>query len=223
MVADRVAAPVERAGTGASGFLYGYWTGVPVEGYEWYWRPGVLAGMAPTNDGRTCVIAGGPAARVRGLGPAGFERLLAEADPAVLHRVRAGSRDGRVLRLRRPARIPAPGVRRGLGTRRRRRLLEGPDRNARNHRRLARRRVAGPRLVAAAPGPGVRRNLALASYQADRDRLSAPLLDVIDDIASFEWDQPRLRRLLVELAAAMTDEVEAIVAFDHGNTSTLAA
>ena len=79
------------------------------------------------------------------------------------------------------------------------------------------------RAVAAAPGPGVRRNLALASYQADRDRLSARLLDVIDDIASFEWDQPRLRRLLVELAAAMTDEVEAIVAFDHGDTSTLAA
>ncbi len=29
--------------------------------------------------------------------------------------------------------------------------------------------------------------------------------------------------LLVELASAMTDEVEAIVAFDHGDTSTLAA
>ena len=63
LVADRVAAPAERTGTGASGFLYG-------------------------------------------------------------------------PRLRRPARIPAPGVRRRLGTRRRRRLLEGPDRNARNHRRV---------------------------------------------------------------------------------------
>ena len=112
VVASRVGAPVERIGTGASGFLYGYWTGVPVDGYEWYYRPGVMAGMFPTNDGRTCVAVGAPAARVRQLGPAGFGRLLAEADPSA-HGAGPGGRrrtDACARSPRRPATTAAPSA-----------------------------------------------------------------------------------------------------------------
>ena len=215
VIADRVAAPVERAGTAGTGSLYGYWTGVPAEGYEWYWRPGVFAGLVPTTDGRTVVIAGGPAARVRDLGPAGYHRLLAEADPTLPHRVRAGRHDGAVRVFLAP-----PGYLRrahgdgwalvgDAGSWKDPIGMHGITDAFRDAELLA-------RAVAAAPDPAPRRTRVLAHYQATRDRLSVPLHHVIDQIAGFQWDQPRLRRLLLQLHAAMSDEVHAIVAFDSG-------
>jgi flavin-dependent dehydrogenase len=52
--------------------------------------------------------------------------------------------------------------------------------------------------------------LALAEYQAQRDRLSYRLLDVTDRIAAYDWDMPQIRRLLRELSSSMVDEVEAL-------------
>ena len=54
-VADRVTAPIERAGTGATGVVYGYWSGLDADGYEWIYRPSAAAGIIPTNDDQTCV------------------------------------------------------------------------------------------------------------------------------------------------------------------------
>ena len=33
-------APVEVSGSRAGAFIYGYWAGLPVDGYEWFYRPG---------------------------------------------------------------------------------------------------------------------------------------------------------------------------------------
>jgi flavin-dependent dehydrogenase len=64
-VANAVEAPFERVGRSASAFLYGYWSDLAVDGYEWFWRPGVMAGFIPTNDGEVCVCIGVPEARLR--------------------------------------------------------------------------------------------------------------------------------------------------------------
>ena len=53
---------------------------------------------------------------------------------------------------------------------------------------------------------------ALAGYQATRDRLSLPMLQVTEEIASYHWDLTRIRTLLRTLSSAMTDEVEALTA-----------
>ena len=52
----------------------------------------------------------------------------------------------------------------------------------------------------------------LEQYQATRDRLSIPLFDITDRIASQEWDQPEIAELLIRLSAAMNDEVRTLPA-----------
>ena len=66
------------------------------------------------------------------------------------------------------------------------------------------------RAVAAGVGGDRPFGDALAGYQATRDRLCAPLFDVVDRIASHEWDQEEIARLLSILMSALADEVEAI-------------
>ena len=52
-VARRADAPIIRSGTGATGVVYGYWSGLETDGYEWIYTPGAVAGVIPTNDGLT--------------------------------------------------------------------------------------------------------------------------------------------------------------------------
>ena len=63
-----------------------------------------------------------------------------------------------------------------------------------------------------APHGGAQLQSALAGYQATRDRLSLPMLQVTEEIASYQWDLTRIRTLLRTLSSAMTDEVEALTA-----------
>jgi 2-polyprenyl-6-methoxyphenol hydroxylase-like FAD-dependent oxidoreductase len=51
---------------------------------------------------------------------------------------------------------------------------------------------------------------ALAAYQTQRDALSTRLLEATDEIAAYDWDMLRIRRLLREVSSAMVDEVEAL-------------
>ena len=48
---------------------------------------------------------------------------------------------------------------------------------------------------------------ALGAYQSSRDALAVPLLQVTDQMAGYEWDTPRIRALLLELADVMRPEV----------------
>jgi len=66
--------------------------------------------------------------------------------------------------------------------------------------------------VISAPLGGPRLQFALAGYQATRDRLSLPMLQVTEKIASYHWDLTSIRPLLRTLSSAMTDEVEAMSA-----------
>ena len=66
--------------------------------------------------------------------------------------------------------------------------------------------------VLSAPGGGPAQLSALAGYQATRDRLSGPMMQVTEEIAAYRWDLTRIRTLLRTLSSAMTDEVEALSA-----------
>ena len=59
-VAGAVGAPIERAGDRRDRLVYGYWSGLDADGYEWIFRPDACAGVIPTNDGQACVFAAAP-------------------------------------------------------------------------------------------------------------------------------------------------------------------
>ena len=94
-------AETQRHGRSAGAVAYGYWEGLDLDGYEWYFRPGVTAGAIPTNDGLTCVFVGTtPSASAPRLVPqpkSGFASLLAEGAPELVDRM-SGTRAPSQLR-----------------------------------------------------------------------------------------------------------------------------
>ena len=212
LVAEEAGAPIEVSGRACSAFLYGYWAALPVDGYEWFYRPGYSAGAIPTNEGLTCVFAGTTAARAAGLvgagGPAYAFQRLAEGSQ-VAPRLAGAERVG-ALRYARGL----PGfVRRSWGDGwaligdagywKDPLSTHGITDALRDAELLA-------RAVLRAPAPGPAQLDALAGYQAVRDELALPMLAVTERIAAHDWDLAEVRRLLMTLASTMTDELELI-------------
>ena len=209
-VAAAVDAPVLLAGRAASAFVYGYWAGLPTDGYEWSYQPAASAGAIPTNDGLTCVFVGArPEAMDRLLaagGPAAAVRALAGPGP-LGPRLAAAERVGGLRRVRaRPALVrgcagPGWALVGDAGYWKDPLSTHGMTDALRDAELLA-------RAVLGAPGPGPAQLAALAGYQAERDRLSRPLLAVMERIASYDWDLVEVPGLLRALAGTMTEEVE---------------
>jgi 2-polyprenyl-6-methoxyphenol hydroxylase-like FAD-dependent oxidoreductase len=215
-VARLVDAPIERQGRGASGFVYGYWSDLPVDGYEWFYRPGVAAGILPTNGGQVCVFVGTSATRFRAEVAAdihrGFDELLGEADPAALDRVRSATPQSRLRSF--PGR---PGfLRRAWGPGW---ALVGDAGYFKDpistHGLTDAFRDA--ELLAGAideAHKGAPMGAALARYQASRDRLSIPLFTTVDAIARYDWDMSEVEGLLRAMSSAMADEMELLRTLD---------
>jgi flavin-dependent dehydrogenase len=218
VVADQVAAPVERAGEVGGAVLYRYHADFCVAGYEWAYGPGGAAGMIPTNDGRTCVFVSTTPERMRAArregGEAAFESLFGAAAPDHLPRLHMSTPTGRLHGW-----AGVPGfVRRSWGpgwalvgdagyfkdpiT------VHGMTDALRDAELLANA------VVEAASGLWPE-SLALSAYQRQRDALSRRLFETTEEIAGYAWDMTRIRKLLREVSSAMTDEVEALEALPN--------
>ena len=57
---------------------------------------------------------------------------------------------------------------------------------------------------------------ALEHYESTRDRLSIARFDVVDRIASHQWDGAEMANLQLQLSSAMADEVEMLAALESG-------
>ncbi|MEU5911624.1 NAD(P)/FAD-dependent oxidoreductase [Micromonospora sp. NPDC047527] len=212
-VARLVGAPNVRVGSASGAIIYGYWDGLGVTDYEWFYRPGASAGMIPTNDGKVCVFAGTSAQRfnreVSGDLWGSYMRLLAEATgPAAAGRLpeslaprRLHGHPGRTSYLRQAhgagwalvgdaGQFIDPLSSNGITD-----ALRDAD--------LLSRQVAA--IVS-----GVGEIEALAAYQAERDQLATPIFDVVDELAGYRWDVPAVRELLLRLNSAFSAEVEAL-------------
>jgi 2-polyprenyl-6-methoxyphenol hydroxylase-like FAD-dependent oxidoreductase len=174
----------------------------------------VTAGAIPTNAGLTCVFVGARPARIEELAarsPLAAFHLL--ADPAGIgSRIRAAARAEQVRYVRalppgylRPAFGPGWALVGDAGPWMDPIGTDGMTAALRDAELLA-------QAVLAAPHGGAQLRSALAGYQATRDRLSLPMLQVAEEIASYQWDLTRIRTLLRTLSSAMTDEVEALTA-----------
>jgi 2-polyprenyl-6-methoxyphenol hydroxylase-like FAD-dependent oxidoreductase len=209
-VAALAGAPVLHEARNATGVVFGYFAGLPADRYHWHFRPGVSAGVIPTNGGLTCVFVSLPAARLRNEMAHGVEALfrrgLAAAAPAVAQAVTAAPRAG-TLRI-----FPGtPGfVRRPYGPGW---ALVGDAGYFRDpltaHGITDALRDAELLADAVRGGSGA---VALAAYEAERSALSLGLFEVTDEIAGFGWDLPRLRELHDRLSDEMSRGVRALAA-----------
>lgn len=213
LVARRAGAATVRTGAGSGAIVYGYWSGLSTDGYEWHYRPGATAGLIPTNDGEVLVFAGTTSDRftreMAGDLAGGYHRLLKEV---------TGGADGRLAEGVLPSRLYGfPGHRPSYL-----RQAWGPGwalvgdagyfldpLSTHGITDAFRDSVLLSRAVIAIhAGAGERE--ALSGYQHRRDRLSGPLFDTVDAIASYRWTPDTIGALLRNASAAMSAEVEAI-------------
>jgi 2-polyprenyl-6-methoxyphenol hydroxylase-like FAD-dependent oxidoreductase len=203
VVAREAGAATVREGTGASAVIYGYWSELDADGYEWFYRPGHSAGVIPTNAGEACVFAGVPSHLLtRGDLRGTYDRMLGAATDGAA---------GRLARARPPTRLHTwtgrPGyVRQACGPGW---ALVGDAgsyldplsthgitdalRDAESLARcLTRRGDFGD----------------LDEFVATRACVIDSTFDVMDRIAGYGWDLEGLRRDLLAMSSAMSMELK---------------
>jgi len=213
LVARDAGAATLRTGVGSGAIVYGYWGGLDVTGYEWFYRPGASAGLIPTNDGAVCVFAGSSTCRFRrelaGDLRAGYLRLLKEVTGA----------DARLGATSPPRRLYAhPGrpsyVRKPWGPGW---ALVGDagqflDPLSTHGMTDALRDAQLLNDAVTAMLRGEDEVAALSGYEVRRDHIAGPMFSAVDQLASYRWTLPDVRRLLLQLSSAMSDEVEELSA-----------
>jgi flavin-dependent dehydrogenase len=217
-VADLVQAPVIRHGRSASGILYRYVAGLPTDGYEWAYRDGAAAGLIPTNNGETCVFVAAAADQFHAVrrtgGEQAFAALLARAAPGLRDRVAIADEVGRLYGW-----AGVPGyVRRSWGSGwalvgdagyyRDPITTHGMTDAMRDAELLA-------DAILAANSSELPPGIALARYQATRDRLSGDLFAATEAVAGYGWDTDCLHTLLRRVSSAMSDEVDYLESLPH--------
>lgn len=189
----------------ASASIYGYWKGLRLAGYHWFFKPGASVGSIPTNDGNTCVFILLPPLRFeegrhRGL-EALYHELLSEVSPVLASEVASSERSGKLRAfagaagfLRRSA-GPGWALVGDAGYFRDPITAHGITDALRDAELLARAVAEGG-------------DDALAAYQATRDDLVKGLLDITDRISSFEWDMEEVKEYHRTLNREMKAEVD---------------
>jgi flavin-dependent dehydrogenase len=221
-VAREAGSVLVRAGRSRSAMLYRYYADLPATGYEWAYGPPVAAGFIPTNEARTGVFVGTTPARLRALRRDGTERafatLLAAAAPVLAQRVASAGTAGRVHGwagsagfIRRPwgpgwALVGDAGYFKDPIT------THGMTDALRDAELLA------DAILEALAGV-VPEAVALARYEAVRDRLSSRLFDVTERVASYAWDLEEIRSLLRQVSSAMTAEVNHVQSLPSSRTN----
>ena len=198
-VAQAAGAATQRVGTGAGAVIYGYWSELPLEGYEWFYRDGHTAGMIPTNGGEVCVFAGAPAETLA-TGRPDYLELLAAA---------TGGAGGRLAAARPPSRLRTwvgrPGFIRqahGPGW-----VLVGDAGSFLDP--LSTHGITDALRDAETLARAVDN---LDEYARNRDRTIGPMFDVADRIAGYGWDSEEIRSHLLDLSSAMSAELQLIAA-----------
>jgi 2-polyprenyl-6-methoxyphenol hydroxylase-like FAD-dependent oxidoreductase len=212
-VAELTRAEVRRRGRHATAVTYGYWSDLETSGYEWVFRANACSGVIPTNGQQACVFA---SARPDRIGHGGLDvigDLVAKGDPELADRLaRAtpphGTRTwGGHLGFIRQSHGPgwalvgdAAYFKDPIGA-------HGLTDALRDAELLARAVVDGF-------GDDASTASALAHFEHLRDRLSIPLFDTVDRIASNDWDDVQIGDLLRQLSSSMADEVDTLAALD---------
>lgn len=211
VVAREAGAPVVRQGRAAGAVLYRYLTGLPVDGYQWAYGVSAAAGLIPTNDGQTGVFVSTTPQRMHALRKGGtdaaFRTLVARAAPALEERVAAAGATGRtrgwggVPGFVRRSSGPGWALVGDAG------YFKDPITAHGITDALRDAELLTDEILEALAG-GIPEAVALCRYQATRDRLSHRLFEATEAVAAYDWDVPQVQRLLRQVSASMSDEVE---------------
>lgn len=210
-VARLAGAEVEHLSPNVTANIYGYWPGLGINGYHWYWTNGAASGAIPTNHDETCIFVGMPptlfhAERRRGLDWL-YHRTLATVSPELAAWSRAS---GATPKLR--AFAGSPGFMRrpfGPGW-----ALVGDASYFKDpitaHGITDALRDA--ELLSRAVAKGT--EAAMVEYRTTRDLLSHGLRDLTDRLASLEWDLEEAKALHLQLSREMSGEAEFLAALE---------
>jgi flavin-dependent dehydrogenase len=192
--------------------VFTYWLDTGIEGYHWYYRPGVSAGAIPTNHGLTCVFVSVTQDRFhrefRHGSDDGYRRLLLECAPdlaAVVERSQQGEKfhgfAGHPGYFRQSC---GPGW-----------ALVGDAGYFKDP--LTAHGITDALIDAEvlARAVAAERDDAIADYQRARDERATGLFDVTDAVASFEWDLPGVQQLHRSLSEEMKRETRLVSQFDE--------
>jgi len=208
-MARLVGAPTTRSGQWATANVFGYWRGLPVDGYRWYYRPGLSVGAIPTNDGLTCVFTSTPADRFAELFKrdvaAGYQHVMQQAGPDLAEGMREAALEGALHGF--PGQIGFSRQSAGPGW-----ALVGDAGYFKDP--LTAHGITDALLDAEYLTRAVQEgtDAALAAYEAGRNERTRELFEVTDRIASFTWTLDEARALHKRLAEAMSAEVKALLA-----------
>jgi 2-polyprenyl-6-methoxyphenol hydroxylase-like FAD-dependent oxidoreductase len=192
---------------------YGYFRDLPVDGNHWYYRPGMGAGVIPTNGRETLIFASvlhefaqGPASERS----AAFHRVIRESAPDIAARL---SNEQLVSKLyffggmrgfvRQPwgdgwALVGDAGYMTDPLT------AHGITNALRDAELLSRAIIDGT---------------GLAEYQTARDDLSLEFFEVSDRVASLEWDIPTVQQYHRMMSKEMAREEDALVATESASAT----
>jgi len=192
---------------------YGYFRDLPIDGNRWYYRPGMGAGVIPTNDRQTLIFASVSQNFAQGSAAdraAAFYQVIAESAPDIGARVSheqlvsklyffAGMRgflrqpwgDGWAL-VGDAGYMTDPITAHGIT-------------NALRDAELLSRAIIG--------GTG------LAEYQTSRDDLSLKFFEISDRVASLDWDIPTVQQYHRMMSQEMSREEQALVAIPEPSAS----
>lgn len=212
-IARAVQAPTTHHGDNVGAAMYGYWSGVEAEGYEWAFTRGAGAGLIPTNDGRVCVYAGVPRDRFMQVErhdlDEAIHRVLAETRAELAERVAGGRREGPVRGfpglagwLRRP-RGPGWALVGDAGYFKDPITAHGITDALRDAELLA-----DDLHQSLSNGNG--NDHGHGSYERVRNELSLDFFELTDRIASFDWGLSELQDLHLAMSDAMKHEYQVL-------------
>jgi menaquinone-9 beta-reductase len=206
-VARLAGAKISAQARHATAVIFGYFPGIELVNYHWWYRPGIGAGAIPTNRDRHCVFVALSPERLRD-DPlrhdraALFSDVLRKADPDLAAMVAAAEPDTPLCAF--------PGRRGFL------RQAYGPGWALVGDAGYFKDPLTAHGITDALRDAELLANAAfagtLAEYAATRDRLSLPLFEVTDAIAALDWDLERVKALHQTLNQAMRAEVEHLLA-----------
>lgn len=201
-VARQLAVPVTLHGVRGSAYVLQYFTDVdlPTDRYYWLYRPGLGAGVIPTNAGSFCVFAAMPPERFDAQARRGAAVAMADVlhtlDPDLWRVLNTGTRAG--------------PVRSWPGTSGQFRKPHGPGWALVGDAGYFKDPFAAHGISDAFRDAELLADAAVDGdfqrYERVRDELSMPLFNVLERIAGYDWDLESLPGLHVQLSQAMRDE-----------------